>query len=97
MPGTSHPPGPSSRAADDILLKAHLNPKRTSRETGLAKAEIGIIGGSGLYNMDGLTNVTEHRIETPFGAPSEVFALGTLEGRKVAFLARPRQGPPHPP
>jgi len=63
----------------------------------LAKAEIGIIGGSGLYNMDGLTNVTEHRIETPFGAPSEVFALGTLEGRKVAFLARPRQGPPHPP
>jgi 5'-methylthioadenosine phosphorylase len=54
----------------------------------LAKAEIGIIGGSGLYNMDGLTDVTEVRIETPFGDPSEAIALGTLEGRKVAFLAR---------
>jgi 5'-methylthioadenosine phosphorylase len=63
-----------------------------SQETGLAKAEIGIIGGSGLYNMDGLTNVTELSIETPFGAPSEVFALGTLEGRQVAFLARHGKG-----
>jgi 5'-methylthioadenosine phosphorylase len=58
----------------------------------LAKAEIGIIGGSGLYNMDGLTDVTEVSIETPFGDPSEVFALGTLEGRKVAFLARHGKG-----
>ena len=58
----------------------------------MAKAEIGIIGGSGLYNMDGLTDVTELRIETPFGDPSEVFALGTLEGRKVAFLARHGKG-----
>jgi len=58
----------------------------------LAKAEIGIIGGSGLYNMDGLTGVTEVRVETPFGAPSEVFVLGTLEGRKVAFLARHGKG-----
>jgi 5'-methylthioadenosine phosphorylase len=58
----------------------------------LAKAEIGIIGGSGLYNMDGLTDVTEVSINTPFGDPSEVFALGTLEGRKVAFLARHGKG-----
>jgi 5'-methylthioadenosine phosphorylase len=58
----------------------------------LAKAEIGIIGGSGLYNMDGLTDVTEVSVETPFGSPSEVFALGTLEGRKVAFLARHGKG-----
>jgi 5'-methylthioadenosine phosphorylase len=58
----------------------------------LAKAEIGIIGGSGLYNMDGLTGVTEERVETPFGEPSEVFVLGTLEGRKVAFLARHGKG-----
>ncbi|MGD0647893.1 MAG: S-methyl-5'-thioadenosine phosphorylase [Acidobacteriaceae bacterium] len=58
----------------------------------MAKAEIGIIGGSGLYNMDGLTDVTELRIETPFGDPSEVFALGTLEGRQVAFLARHGKG-----
>lgn len=58
----------------------------------MAKAEIGIIGGSGLYNMDGLTNVTEQRIETPFGAPSELFVLGDLEGRQVAFLARHGKG-----
>ena len=58
----------------------------------MAKAEIGIIGGSGLYNMDGLTDVTEVSIKTPFGDPSEVFALGTLEGRKVAFLARHGKG-----
>jgi 5'-methylthioadenosine phosphorylase len=58
----------------------------------LAKAEIGIIGGSGLYNMDGLTEVHEEAVETPFGAPSEVFLLGKLEGRSVAFLARHGKG-----
>jgi 5'-methylthioadenosine phosphorylase len=62
------------------------------QETGLAKAEIGIIGGSGLYGMPGLTEVREERVETPFGEPSEVFVLGTLEGRKVAFLARHGKG-----
>ena len=58
----------------------------------MAKAEIGIIGGSGLYNMPGLTDVREEAIETPFGSPSEVFVLGTLEGRAVAFLARHGKG-----
>jgi 5'-methylthioadenosine phosphorylase len=61
-------------------------------ENGLAKAEIGIIGGSGLYNMPGLTEVREERVETPFGEPSEVFVLGRLEGRDVAFLARHGKG-----
>ena len=58
----------------------------------MATADIGIIGGSGLYNMPGLTDVREEKIETPFGDPSEVFALGTLEGRRVAFLARHGKG-----
>ncbi len=58
----------------------------------MQKAEIGIIGGSGLYGMPGLTNVREERVETPFGEPSEVFVLGELEGRKVAFLARHGKG-----
>jgi 5'-methylthioadenosine phosphorylase len=58
----------------------------------LAQAEIGIIGGSGLYSMPGFTNVREERVETPFGGPSEVFVLGELEGRKVAFLARHGRG-----
>ena len=55
-------------------------------------AEIGIIGGSGLYAMPGLSNISEERVETPFGDPSEVFVLGELEGRKVAFLARHGRG-----
>jgi len=58
----------------------------------LAKAEIGIIGGSGLYGMPGLTEVREERVETPFGEPSEVLVLGKLEGRDVAFLARHGKG-----
>jgi 5'-methylthioadenosine phosphorylase len=58
----------------------------------LAQAEIGIIGGSGLYSMPGLSDVREVRQETPFGAPSDAYVLGTLEGRKVAFLARHGRG-----
>lgn len=58
----------------------------------MAKAEIGIIGGSGLYGMAGLTDVHEEVVETPFGSPSDPLVLGTLEGRKVAFLARHGKG-----
>jgi len=58
----------------------------------LAQAEIGIIGGSGLYSMPGLTDVHEVTQETPFGAPSDPYVFGTLEGRKVAFLARHGRG-----
>src|SRR5215471_14589851 len=49
---------------------------------------IGIIGGSGLYQMDGLTNAEDAAIKTPFGKPSDLYRIGMLEGRKVAFLAR---------
>jgi len=58
----------------------------------LSQAEIGIIGGSGLYAMPGLSAVREVRQETPFGDPSDVYVLGMLEGRKVAFLARHGRG-----
>jgi 5'-methylthioadenosine phosphorylase len=58
----------------------------------LKKAEIGIIGGSGLYAMPGLTNVREEKLVTPFGEPSDAFILGELEGRRVAFLARHGRG-----
>jgi len=58
----------------------------------LADADIGIIGGSGLYSMPGLTNIREVKQETPFGDPSDPYVLGTLEGRKVAFLARHGRG-----
>ncbi len=49
---------------------------------------IGIVGGSGLYQMDGLTSIEEVEIETPFGKPSDAYRIGVLEGQPVAFLAR---------
>ena len=58
----------------------------------MARAEIGIIGGSGLYSMPGLSKTKEVRLKTPFGAPSDSYTCGTLEGRKVAFLARHARG-----
>jgi 5'-methylthioadenosine phosphorylase len=56
------------------------------------KASIGIIGGSGLYAMTGLTDGKEIRIKTPFGDPSEAIVIGLLEGKRVAFLARHGRG-----
>jgi 5'-methylthioadenosine phosphorylase len=50
--------------------------------------KIGIIGGSGLYQMAGLTETEEIEVETPFGKPSDTYHIGTLEGKRVAFLAR---------
>ena len=60
----------------------------------IPQAEIGIIGGSGLYSMPGLTDIHEEKIETPFGDPSDPLVFGTLEGRKVVFLARHGSKPP---
>ena len=54
---------------------------------------IGIIGGSGLYNIEGITDVESLSLDTPFGKPSDNFTLGILEGKKVAFL--PRHGKGH--
>ncbi|MGB7590173.1 MAG: S-methyl-5'-thioadenosine phosphorylase [Terriglobia bacterium] len=58
----------------------------------MPQAEIGIIGGSGLYNLPGIERVREVRIATPFGKPSDAYILGNLEGRKVAFLSRHGRG-----
>jgi 5'-methylthioadenosine phosphorylase len=58
----------------------------------LPQAEIGIIGGSGLYSMPGLSDVHEVTQITPFGEPSDPYVLGTLDGKRVAFLARHGRG-----
>ncbi len=58
----------------------------------MATAQIGIIGGSGLYQMEELKDVEEVRVETPFGDPSDAFIIGTLEGVRVAFLPRHGRG-----
>jgi len=57
-----------------------------------AAATIGIIGGSGLYTMPGLADMREIRVKTPFGEPSDAIVIGTLEGKRVAFLARHGRG-----
>src|SRR5437763_11990686 len=59
----------------------------------MTAAKIGIIGGSGLYQMPELTDVEEMEVRTPFGRPSDKFMVGTLEGERVAFL--PRHGVGH--
>jgi 5'-methylthioadenosine phosphorylase len=53
---------------------------------------IGIIGGSGLYNMPGLEKPREVRVKTPFGNPSDALVVGAMEGKRVAFLARHARG-----
>ncbi len=58
----------------------------------MTTAQIGIIGGSGLYQMPELKDVEEVKVETPFGSPSDAFIVGTLEGVRVAFLPRHGRG-----
>lgn len=58
----------------------------------MSDSMIGVIGGSGLYDMEGLTDVKEVRVETPFGDPSDAYIVGTLQGKSVAFLPRHGRG-----
>jgi len=57
------------------------------------EAKIGVIGGSGLYEIEGMTGVKEVRVKTPFGQPSDVITIGSLEGIRIAFI--PRHGKGH--
>jgi len=72
-----------------MAVKKTKKAKSAKKES---KAAIGIIGGSGLYSMSGLTETREIRVKTPFGDPSDAIVLGTLEGKRVAFLARHGRG-----
>lgn len=58
----------------------------------MTEIEIGVFGGSGLYNMEELTEIEEKTISTPFGDPSDVITVGTLHGKRVAFLPRHGRG-----
>ena len=59
----------------------------------MPQAKIGVIGGTGLYDIEGLTDIEEVNIDTPFGKPSDIITIGKLEGVGVAFL--PRHGKGH--
>jgi 5'-methylthioadenosine phosphorylase len=67
-----------------------MTPSQTSKHT--PQAQIGIIGGSGLYQMEGFTNLKEVQVATPFGKPSDAIILGNFQGLRVAFLARHGRG-----
>ncbi|MCW9002060.1 MAG: S-methyl-5'-thioadenosine phosphorylase, partial [Rhodospirillales bacterium] len=58
---------------------------------------IGVIGGSGLYEIDGLTNTRWEKVSTPFGDPSDDLLFGELDGQKVVFLPRHSRGHRIPP
>ena len=62
------------------------------RSTKAEKINIGVIGGSGLYEMEGLTQVITMKVTTPFGKPSDDYIIGTLHGKRVAFLPRHGRG-----
>lgn len=58
----------------------------------MSEIELAVIGGSGLYNMSGLSDVETIQVDTPFGKPSDMITVGTLHGRRVAFLPRHGRG-----
>lgn len=64
----------------------------TAKSTFYPEIEIGILGGTGLYEIDGVEHLHETVLETPFGKPSGPYIVGTLEGREVAFLSRHGKG-----
>lgn len=67
-------------------------PSSANNRAAKEPVRIGIIGGSGLYSMAGLSGTRELRVKTPFGDPSDAFVIGVLEGKRVAFLARHGRG-----
>jgi 5'-methylthioadenosine phosphorylase len=65
---------------------------KATKQRSVAQAVVGVIGGSGLYDIEGLTAAREVRVRTPFGAPSDSIMVGRLEGTSVAFLSRHGRG-----
>jgi 5'-methylthioadenosine phosphorylase len=63
-----------------------------SAKQNLPSVAIGILGGTGLYEIDGIQSIQEVSLETPFGQPSDSYIIGTLEGKRVAFLSRHGRG-----
>src|ERR1051326_272989 len=78
---------PTARGSRSFILPQHTA-SYWSWSSMANDIRIGIIGGSGLYQMDGLTGTEEVEVDTPFGKPSDAYRTGMLEGNRVAFLAR---------
>jgi 5'-methylthioadenosine phosphorylase len=63
-----------------------------NRQLKLPRVEIGILGGTGLYEIEDVKGLKEFKLKTPFGDPSDAYIIGTLEGKRVAFLSRHGRG-----
>ena len=81
-----------AKAVNTRAPKARVASGATPKTLEKVQAEIGIIGGSGLYAMPGLEAAREVRMKTPFGDPSDALVVGNIEGHRVAFLARHGRG-----
>lgn len=73
-------------------VKTSPQKPKAARKAEASRAEIGILGGTGLYEIEGIKDLREIRLKTPWGNPSDEYILGTLEGRRVAFLSRHGRG-----
>jgi len=66
--------------------------RATAANAKLPRVEVGILGGTGLYEIEGISDLKEYGLKTPLGDPSDAYVVGTLEGRRVAFLSRHGRG-----
>ena len=69
-----------------------IRKKTRTPSRALPRVEVGILGGTGLYEIEGIEDLEEHRLRTPLGDPSDAYIVGRLEGRHVAFLSRHGRG-----
>src|SRR5207245_768873 len=83
---------PDARRARVMAGRAAARRGAVVRAAAAGEAAIGIIGGSGLYELEGLTDVRWRRVRTPFGEPSDAYCVGRFAGRRVIFLPRHRGG-----
>jgi 5'-methylthioadenosine phosphorylase len=74
-----------------MAVKKHPK-KLRKQQSKVPQAEIGILGGTGLYEIEGIENLEEIKLKTPWGVPSDAYIVGTLEGKHVAFLSRHGRG-----
>jgi 5'-methylthioadenosine phosphorylase len=79
----------NSKTPPSLKTKAAITTRPSSA---LPEVEVGILGGTGLYEIEGIKDLREYRLRTPFGDPSDAYVVGTLGGRCVAFLSRHGRG-----
>jgi 5'-methylthioadenosine phosphorylase len=74
------------------IIAADRSPRTNEEAKSMSKVKLAVIGGSGVYDMEALTDVEERQITTPFGDPSDHIVVGTLSGKRIAFLPRHGRG-----